>query len=278
MLSCLYITYNRSELLARSLNLLKPAIEDCGFKVEYVVSDDGSSQSHISCINKLDFDLRIYANVNEGLGKNCNKGLRACNMPLILQVQDDWSLGGQPQTIADAVEILTTDSEVGIVQLNLTSSDLPSEKRCTPNGVKYQVFANDMVPWNRACGKRPYSDQPHIKRGEFVDDLGPYLEHVPMTVMENEYKKRVANQHRWHVASFLTEETCFTHMGEEESFNPGAFNKGRLWWLRKAPVFGRFIPFARSLLSKSESLVVKLFYHLRRIINRLSLHSSKRTS
>jgi glycosyltransferase involved in cell wall biosynthesis len=218
MISCLFITYNRSELLQISTNAIMPVLRGSGIPLECVVSDDCSSDEHRAVIQSIAFDTYQFSSENAGLGANCNSGLRACTGKYILQLQDDWLFHGTAESILTALEVLETDSDVGVVQLNTTHSDIPTRAMATPGGSAYIKFSNDLLPWARNCGVRPYSDQPHIKRREFLDDLGPYLEGVPMSVMENEFKKRVANQKRWQVASLSNTNSLFEHIGSEHSF------------------------------------------------------------
>ena len=63
---------------------------------EFIVSDDGSTAKHVAAIESIGFDVLALSDTNYGLGHNCNKGIAACRMPLLLQVQDDWRFTGQP--------------------------------------------------------------------------------------------------------------------------------------------------------------------------------------
>jgi glycosyltransferase involved in cell wall biosynthesis len=224
MLSCLFITYNRSELLLSSTNAIMPVLRSSGVPVDFVVSDDCSSEKHRAVIQSIAFDTYRFSSKNAGLGANCNSGIQACTGKYILQLQDDWLFQGTAENILTALEVLETNPNVGVVQLNTTHSDLPTRLMVAPSGASYIEFSNDLLPWVRNCGVRPYSDQPHLKRRECSDDLGPYLEGVPMSVMENEFKKRVANQKRWKVASLSNAHSLFEHIGGEHSFRTVTHN------------------------------------------------------
>ncbi len=245
MLSCLFITYNRSELLQIATNAIMPVLKKSSIPVEFLVSDDCSSDEHRAVIESIAFDTYQFSGKNAGLGANCNSGMRACTGKYILQLQDDWLFHGTAEDILTALEILETNPGVGVVQLNTTHSDIPAKAMVTPDGAVYIEYSNDLLPWVRNCGVRPYSDQPHIKRREFLDDLGPYLEGVPMSVMENEFKKRVANQKRWKVASLSNTHSLFEHIGGEHSFravphtmNQSGDNHAKGLW-RTARALGR---------------------------------------
>jgi glycosyltransferase involved in cell wall biosynthesis len=264
MLSCLYITYNRSSLLEKSLNSIRENLRALPMSEEFVVADDCSSEAHLNVIELLPFDTRVIAKKNMGLGANSNKGILACKGEYILQLQDDWLFVGKSEDILRALAILESDPQVGIVQLNITKSDLQHEHKTTAQGGCYIVFPNDFLPWNRSCGFRPYSDQPHIKRRQFVEDLGPYLEGVPMTEMENQYKKRVANQSRWKVACLSQTDSLFEHLGEALSFRlmdtdtimTSARIHQRIYLKSRSVV--------RAILDYFDSFIAKAVYRVRR--------------
>jgi hypothetical protein len=234
MISFLFITYNRSDLLAQALTTLREAVLKAGLSAEFIVADDASGAEHQKAITNLGFDKHAVAPVNSGLGANQNRGLANCTGELIFQIQDDWIFVGQPPDLADAIHVLQSDPEVGIVQLTEVWSDLPSERRVTEGGVTYEVFRNDRLPWNRDCGLRPYSDCPHLKSVQFIQEMGPYLEGVRMGVTENDFKRRVANQGRWRVAKLYSRK-LFVHIGAEHSLNPGGKRNKLVALLHRIP-------------------------------------------
>lgn len=240
MISFLFITYNRSNLLAKSFASLREAALNLGVPVEFVVADDASSQEHQMIISRLGFDTQSILNFNCGLGANVNKGLANCKGVLIFQIQDDWIFVGQPSDLIDVIQVLQTDPEVGIVQLTDVMSDLPSDRRVTPSGVVYDVFRNDRLPWNRDCGLRPYSDCPHIKSISFVKEMGSYLEGVAMTVTEHDFKRRVATQGRWRVAQ-MSSRRLFIHIGANHSLNPGRRRNKFIALLHKFQFAGKWV-------------------------------------
>lgn len=238
-LSVLYITYNRSELLQESLYSLKKAIEDTELDCEFVLSDDASTDQHKNILQTLGFDVVSIASQNAGLGANCNRGLGSCSGDYIMQLQDDWLYNAGAREIIAALEIFQLQPKVGIIQFNQTGSDLPRHRISSPHGFNFDLLANDHLPWGRRCSIRPYSDQPHIKRREFVADIGGYMEGVPMEVMENDYKKRVANQSKWHVAQLVQSEPIFRHLGEQKSFRKNSGTAARRGLAGSGLQFGR---------------------------------------
>lgn len=236
MISVVFITFNRSQLLLRAIASLRPALEGLGCPYELIVADDCSDPEHLEAIRSLEGVTLVQAVVNSGLGANANAGLRACRGEWILQVQDDWEYAGNSHDIARAIDVMEQDSSVGIVQLTPVHSDLPSARRESMSGA-HVVFANDGLPWRRACNLRPYSDCPHIKRREFVDRVGPYLEGVPMTVCESDYQRRVSCQRTWRVAQLLGS-PLFVHLGEAHSLNPGGRRHPVVKLLHSIPIVG----------------------------------------
>jgi glycosyltransferase involved in cell wall biosynthesis len=252
IISFMFISYNRSELLAKALASLRKAVLRTELSAEFVVADDGSTVKHQKVIRSLGFDIYSVASVNMGLGANQNRGLSQCKGEFVFQVQDDWIFVGEPTDLIDAIQILHSDPEIGIVQLTEVGSDLPSERRVTQSGIEYDVFKNDRLPWNRYCGVRPYSDCPHVKSSRFINDLGPYLEGVKMGVTENDFKRRVANQGRWRVAKMCSRK-LFVHIGAEHSLNPGGKRNKLFLILHKIPLVGKLVDkFLRLIWKKAD--------------------------
>jgi glycosyltransferase involved in cell wall biosynthesis len=244
--SVVLITYNRADLLVNTFSAIKAAIDACGLEAEYILCDDGSTESHRKILDALPVDRRLMAPRNQGLGANCNKGLAAARYKYILQIQDDTEFCGQPEALLRALEILHVDRRVGVVQLSSSMEAKIKEEICLSGGSSYVVFDNDGMPVERPCGLRPYSDQPHLKRREFCDDVGPYREDMPMTKMELEYQRRVANQERWYVAA-PKEGVLFRHTGEGRTFNPSIKRAERIQLLERIPALGPILRFMRGL-------------------------------
>jgi GT2 family glycosyltransferase len=254
LVSFLFITYNRSALLAKAFTSLRVAVLEAGLSAEFVVADDGSASEHLKIINGLGFDAHAMAAVNSGLGANQNRGLARCKGEYIFQIQDDMIFVGQASDLLNALQVIRSDSEVGVVQLTEVWSDIRWERRRTPRGVEYDVFRNDRLPWNRDCGVRPYSDLPHLKSVNFIDELGPYREGVPMTVTEQDFKRRVATQGRWRIARMRCQK-LFTHAGAEHSFNPGGERNRMIALLHKTPGGKLIEPALRKVWRKADHVV-----------------------
>jgi glycosyltransferase involved in cell wall biosynthesis len=251
-LSVLFISYNRSDLLAIALESLRTRADLRGLTTEFVVSDDASAPEHVAAIQALSFNRRIMGAANLGLGHNCNKGIASSVGRLILQIQDDCEYVGEADAIANAISILQRDSEVGVVQFTHLPPTVPYHTRTLPNGASYAVFENDGIPARRPCAERPYTDQPHLKRREFCSDVGPYLEGVPMTDMELDFQQRIACQQRWRVAHLIGG-SVFTHRGADRSFNPSNLRAERIAALEAMPVVGMLFRTARIIAKRLAS-------------------------
>jgi glycosyltransferase involved in cell wall biosynthesis len=256
-LSVLFVTYNRSDLLETAYTSIQERMDFGALRVEYIVTDDRSDPAHVRVLENLHFDKRVLWSVNSGLGANCNRGIAACHGEYILQIQDDCEFVGSRTLLATGLEIMETDPEIGILQLTNQTPAVPHEVRHLANGTPYLVFVNDGEPYKRDCGARPYSDQPHLKRRQFIDDVGPYTEGVPMTSMESRYQQRVACQARWKVAH-LPQGRSFSHLGAGRSFNDSLLRAARLERIESLSVLGaafrRSRPYLKTLRALSRSI------------------------
>lgn len=231
-LSVVVVTYNRSQLLVETVACLRRGLDALQLSYELIIADDCSSPAHQAVIDAIAGATIARTPRNSGLGANTNNGLAHARAGTILQIQDDWRCV-DPLPIREALEFLAANPDIGIVQLTPVGSDLPAELR-RGRAMAFRVFLNDRLPWMRRCGVRPYSDNPHLKRREFIRDLGPYLEGVPMTRCENEFKRRVAKQGRWRVAQ-VTATSAFVHEGAVLSLNPGGQRHPLVQLLHRLP-------------------------------------------
>ncbi|MCX5724501.1 MAG: glycosyltransferase family A protein [Nitrospirae bacterium] len=247
-LSVLFITYNRSDLLETAFLAIRERIDFGRLRVEFLVSDDASEPTHLARIRSLPFDKYVLSTATMGLGHNCNKGLAAAEGDYVLQVQDDCEFVGGRTLLATALHILRSDPDVGTVQLTHQTPGIAHDMRCLGEGLRYRIYENDGVPRLRESGARPYSDQPHVKRRQFCEDIGRYREGMTMSDMERDYQQRVACQGRWRVAS-IELPSGFTHLGASRSFNESHVRAKRLARLERycvvGPIFRRLRPAAR---------------------------------
>lgn len=250
MLSVAILTYNRSELLRVTFRAIKDALcklEDIAHEI--IISDDASTRDHQAEIDRLAADKVLVPNKNGGLSRNHNRAIAACRYPFILSLQDDWEYVGPPHLLLHAIEILSSDEDVGVVNFLPPPIAIPHVRRELAGGARYLVFQNDGGKRARPASERPYSDRPHIKRAAFARDIGPYNERLPMTRAEIEYQRRVAGQPRWKVA-YIENEGMFNHLGGEASFNPGHLRQKRIERLQAIRIVGPIYSALRSVAKR----------------------------
>lgn len=218
-LQVVFITYNRSHLLARSLARIR---ESALFQsVTVICADDCSTPEHQAAIAIMGFDKVVRGVKNGGLGRNNNNGLRSSNSKYQLMVQDDCMLQ-TPQAVIDSVAILEGDPSIGMVRLHGDPSHFPLIER-NVNGVRYWV-ADHTAPEYEALKpvlprRRVYSDQPHVRRRELHETVvGYYAEGLPMEKTERDYEDRLDSQRQLFVA-FLspTHVDFFCHLQHGDS-------------------------------------------------------------
>jgi glycosyltransferase involved in cell wall biosynthesis len=218
-LQVVFITYNRSHLLAQSFARIRETPLLQGVRV--ICSDDGSAPEHQQAIATMGFDQVVGAEKNGGLGRNNNKGLRACDSKYQLMVQDDCMLLNV-QAVVDSVAILEADPSIGMVRLHGEPGHFPLIEK-EAHGVRYWV-ADHTSPAYEALKavpprRRVYSDQPHVRRRELHERVvGYYAEGIQMERTERDYEDRMDAQSELFVA-FLhpTEINAFDHLQHGES-------------------------------------------------------------
>lgn len=219
-LQIVFITYNRSHLLAQTHACIRQTPELKG--VQVLCSDDGSAPEHQQAIAAMGFDKVVWAVKNGGLGSNNNKGLRACTSKYQLMVQDDCMLR-DPQAVLNAVAVLDGDPSVGMVRLYGDPTLFPLVAR-EVNGVPYWVADHTAPEYlarkNTLPRRRVYSDQPHVRRRELHEQVvGYYAEGLLMEKTERDYEDRLDAQDRLFVA-FLnpTQIDGFYNIDHDQSY------------------------------------------------------------
>lgn len=164
--------YNRSKSLER---LLKSFLDlNCHFE-KIIVSDDSSSELHKDYIStlrdKYNFDF-ITSEINRGLGNNINKGQAAVTTTFTLYVQEDFiPQKCFPTVFEDSLELLRKKSDVDIIRFY--AYFLYPYLNSYKNGFSDMNFKI----WNWGYKKfYLYSDHPHLRRKDFCDKFGNYVE------------------------------------------------------------------------------------------------------
>lgn len=227
-LQVVFITYNRSELLAETFQAIKASPKLAGVKV--ICSDDCSKPEHQARIRAMGFDQVITPARNGGLGSNNNRGLKASTSKYQLMVQDDCKMVND-QAVLDAVAVLNADPRVGMVRLYGEPHHFPLKERVTPEGIPYWVADHTAPGYLQLKAgqvrKRVYSDQPHVRRRELHERaVGYYIEGSPLEKTEMDYEDKLDAQSELFVA-FLSprEVNHFVHLGSEASFRTSTVNQ-----------------------------------------------------
>ena len=223
LLSALFITYERPELLEECLKRVKQQIG--ALACEFVVADDGSTADTQALIRQMPFDQFVLPIENRGLGANNNNGLAACTGQYILMLQDDWHATDLFEgVLAKAASILDADPQVGIIRFaGGNPAYFPLERR-NVGGVDYYVCDHKNRVYDP--GRPVYADPPHLRRASVNDPavLGPYREGCPMEDSEQDYSDRFDSQDGFRIA-FMTPTIVdyFTNVGVESSHRTRKF-------------------------------------------------------
>jgi glycosyltransferase involved in cell wall biosynthesis len=215
LVSVVVITYKRLHTLRKTVESFRA---NCRYNnMELIVTDDGSPRSIREAIRQLPFDKFMFAEKNEGLGANTNKGLRTATGRYILQLQDDWECVGPSDFLNEGVLLMEQMPRIGLIQY-CDVNHITSYRTITcARGRKVKVFENDRSQYPKNL--HIYSDRPHLKRKSLHERLGFYKEHVPMTECELDFCNRFVSQSEI-AAAHIDGYNCFEHIGDTDSFNP----------------------------------------------------------
>ncbi|MFC5411833.1 glycosyltransferase family 2 protein [Larkinella bovis] len=166
--------YNRSGSLERLLRSFKEL--NCSFD-DIVVSDDGSKPDHLNAIRELkkQYTFRLITTPkNKGLANNLNKGQEAVKTPYTLYVQEDFI--PKPAFTAhfnDALAMMQEEKDLDIIRFYAYYP--------YPYLEPYKSGFSRMLykPWYTNYTKiYYYSDHPHLRRSNFLDKFGRYVEGI----------------------------------------------------------------------------------------------------
>lgn len=220
LVSVLFITYKRVDLLERSFHAFRESTDYPN--LEIVIADDGSGAEIQRRIQKLPANVFALASRNKGLGANNNNGLRHCSGKYILMIQDDCVCTGPRDYLKNTIRVMEANPAVGIV--NYCGAPHPMDKsRMLPGGDE----PCHITPRPYADGKKEYflyTDQPHVISREALEHIGKYLECRDMEKCEEDYNLRWRDQTRFATAIFPAYYMrAFVHIGVEESFRTTRF-------------------------------------------------------
>lgn len=173
--------YNRWKSLERLL--MKLAELRCHFD-DIVVSDDASKQDVQEKLETLrsTFGFRLVtASTNKGFANNINKGQDAVRTPHTLYIQEDFVPSNLfPQRMKDALEIMNERSDVDYIRF-WSQYRFPTLRKFG-NGFSETVF-NPLIMNHLSFYM--YSDNPHIRRSNFLQKFGRYEEGIDGNISEH---------------------------------------------------------------------------------------------
>ena len=220
LLSVLFITYKRIDLLEKAISSFVAQIDYPN--KEMIVSDDASPIEIQDQIRALPYDLQaILPRVNRGLGANINQGMAACKGDFILMIQDDWMCHGPADAIRNTVRLMQAHPEIGIVHYTMGLEPRADTVRIAGFGPDAYIYPDN--PQHRVYPV-VYSDQPHVRRREVNDFMGPYFVHKDVLVCERDYEQRWDKQTQYKTAMFPAYWLkLFTTVGLERSIREQGF-------------------------------------------------------
>lgn len=217
--------YNRSGSLERLLSSLKDM--GCRFD-DIVVSDDNSKPEHQQKLQALQpvYNFRlITAPVNKGFPNNINKGQDAVNTLYTLYIQEDFvPFAAFPEHFADALEFMNKDQSLDYIRF-WSFYKYPGLK---PYG---KGFSEEYYPkWSLDHRKFfMYSDNPHLRRSNFLQKFGRYQENINGNI--SEYRMSLSFMQKKGKGLFYDAyETLFEHKNSPDE--PSSFDRPE-WKQRK---------------------------------------------
>ena len=214
LISVIFITYKRIDLLKRTIDSFLENTLYPRERLELILCDDGSPLEIQEEMRKMPFDVFLLAETNQGLGANTNKGIRAAKGEYILQLQDDWILNAPNNYLLLAQKALSLHKDIAMMRFRLGQPYVFSEYLSIED-YTLKILSNKQV--NKELNRFIYSDNPHLKRKNFHDVFGYYLEGVKMTIMEINMCDNF-NRQNGGAATIDGIEDIFEHIGEDESF------------------------------------------------------------
>lgn len=172
--SLLVTHYNRSSSLERLLRSFNSIGVHFG---EIVVSDDGSRVEHLNQLKALQAELHfrlVTTPMNKGLGNNINKGQDAVTTPYTLYVQEDFEPAADfGLHFSHAFQLMEERPNVHMARF-YAYFKYPYLKPIA-HGFSEMIFKL----WYPGYKKfYYYSDHPHLRRSNFLQQFGRYAEGV----------------------------------------------------------------------------------------------------
>jgi glycosyltransferase involved in cell wall biosynthesis len=209
LVSVLVTTYERFDLLKIVTDSLVLNLDYPRNRCQLILADDGSSESTQRKMKSLPYDTFVFSKKNRGLGANINAGQKAMKGEFLLYLQDDCELKPGDGFVYRAINLMKSDSEIGIVRLFCVDGlDYSRQKTSSEKIVR---------KYRNSSSAGLYTDLPHIKSREFIEYIGPYKDSKYSQYTETNMKKRFGSQKKYTVACF-EEDWLFRHIGDEQSW------------------------------------------------------------
>ena len=217
--------YNRSGSLERLLSSLKDL--GCRFD-DIVVSDDNSKPQHLEKLQALQpvYNFRlITAPVNKGFANNINKGQDAVKTPYTLYIQEDFVPSAIfPEHLKDALDFMNEDKELDYARF------WSFYKYPTVRPFKKGFSKPYYSPFSLNHRKFfIYSDNPHLRRSNFLQKFGRYQEDIDGNI--SEYRMSLSFMQKKGKGLFYDAyDTLFEHKNSPDE--PSSFDRPE-WKQRK---------------------------------------------
>ena len=107
-----------------------------------------------------------WRDAKANLGANMNAAIRLCSAPTVLLQQDDWMLL-YPLDLSPGANFMVANKKVDLLRYSWPDND-----RMCP------TFVTNASGWRKidVTGRWPYGDDPHLRRQDFMQKWGGYLE------------------------------------------------------------------------------------------------------
>ena len=221
--------YNRSSSLDRLLKSFREL--NCKFD-EIVVADDASKQQHLDRLQELQsvYDFRLVTTpVNGGFPKNLNRGQAAVTTPYTLYVQEDFVPSSIcPAHLRDALQFMNEDKSLDYIRF-WSFYKYPTLK---PYGKGFsEIIFN---PWTlNHLSFFMYSDNPHLRRSNFLEKFGRYQEGIDGNIAEHNMAISFIRK-KGKGLFYEGYSTLFTHANSSDE--PSTFDRAN-WRQSKNPAF-----------------------------------------
>ena len=229
LISVVFVSYNRAHTLVATYEAFLAFTDYPRDKLELILADDASDPSTQSVLAQIPFDKRVIGKKNAGLGANQNRGMEAATGEFIFMLQDDWFLVGRGDYLRVGVETMRQYEDIGFILYRDRSQDnLKVSEIRNRDGHEVSILAKlNQDPKTISVAMGLYSDNPHLKRADFHQFVGPYAEGIPMHLMELEMTRKASVQDHYEIA-IIESMDVFKHIGDAFSFNPSHKRAKRL--------------------------------------------------